>query len=116
MKLTEKTSEAIVAVVAEFTTADRVKIGMELSECKSLIEKMQLFAEFNKVRYNESEFAKFKETHPNFREEAIRRNDWQTLCEEFAEHLDYVTIPLRKIALNVGESDVFTTKVVEYKC
>ena len=117
MKLTEKTSEAVVAINAEFSTADRVKIGIELSECKNLIEKMQIFAEYTKVRYNESELAKFKQAHPNFKEEALRKNDWQTLCEEFAAKLDYLCIPLRKVAINLDEdSDVFTTKVAEYKC
>ena len=116
MKLEEKLSEAVVAINAEFSTADRVKIGIELSECKNLIEKMQIFAEYTKVRYNESELAKFKQAHPDFKEEALRKNDWQTLCEEFAVKLDYLCIPLRKVALDVEESDVFTTKVVEYKC
>ena len=116
MKLEEKLSEAVVAVSAEFETADRVMIGVELMKCEELLNKMKLFSEYTRVRYNESELAKFKTANPNFREEQFRKADWQLLCEEFAEHLDYVTIPLRKIALNVGESNVFTTKVVEYKC
>ena len=116
MKLEEKLSEAVVAINAEFETADRVAIGVELMKCEELLNKMQLFSEYSKVRYNESELAKFKTAHPNFKEEQFRKADWQLLCEEFAEHLDYVTIPLRKIALNVGESNVFTTKVVEYTC
>ena len=116
MKTTEFLSEAVTAINAEFETADRVAIGVELMKCEELLNKMQLFSEYTKVRYNESELAKFKEAHPNFKEEQFRKADWQLLCEEFAEHLDYVTIPLRKIALNVGESNVFTTKVAEYKC
>lgn len=116
MKTTEIISEAITAINAEFETADRVAIGVELMKCKELLEKAKLFGEYSKVRYNADDFEKFKEAHPNFKEEQFRKADWQLLCEEFAEHLDYVTIPLRKIALNVGESNVFTTKVVEYKC
>ena len=116
MKTKEIISEAITAISAEFETADRVAIGVELMKCEELLNKMQLFSEYTKVRYNESELAKFKEAHPNFKEEQFCKADWQVLCEEFAEHLDYVTIPLRKIALNVGESNVFTTKVVEYTC
>lgn len=116
MKTKEIISEAITAISAEFETADRVAIGVELMKCEELLNKMQLFSEYTKVRYNESELTKFKIAHPNFKEEQFRKADWQLLCEEFAEHLDYVTIPLRKIALNVGESNVFTTKVVEYTC
>ena len=116
MKTKEIILEAVVAVSAEFSTADRVKIGIELSECQKLIEKMQLFAEYTKVRYNESELEKFKQAHPNFKEETFRKNDWQTLCEEFATKLDYLCIPLRKVALDMVESDVFTNKTVEYKC
>ena len=116
MKTTEFLSEAVTAINAEFETADRVIIGVELMKCEELLNKMQLFSEYTKVRYNESELTKFKIAHPNFKEEQFRKADWQLLCEEFAEHLDYVTIPLRKIALNVGESNVFTTKVVEYTC
>lgn len=117
MKLTKKTSEAVVAINAEFSTADRIVLGIQLTECKSLIEKMQIFAEFSKVRYNADDLEKFKQAHPNFKEEALRKNDWQTLCEEFAAKLDYLCIPLRKVAINLDEeSDVFTTKVVEYTC
>ena len=116
MKTTEFLSEAVTAINAEFETADRVMIGVELMKCEELLNKMQLFSEYTKVRYNSDELEKFKEAHPNFKEEQFRKADWQLLCEEFAEHLDYVTIPLRKIALNVGESNVFTTKVVEYTC
>ena len=116
MKTKEIISEAVVAINAEFSTADRVAIGVELMKCEELLNKMKLFSEYTRVRYNESELAKFKTANPNFKEEQFRKADWQLLCEEFAEHLDYVTIPLRKIALNVGESNVFTTNVVEYKC
>lgn len=116
MKTTEFLSEAVTAINAEFETVDRVAIGVELMKCEELLNKMKLFSEYTNVRYNESELTKFKNAHPNFKEEQFCKADWQLLCEEFAEHLDYVTIPLRKIALNVGESDVFTTKVVEYKC
>lgn len=116
MKLEEKLSEAVVAINAEFETADRVAIGVELMKCKELLEKAKLFSEYSEVRYNADKLEKFKIAHPNFKEEQFRKADWQLLCEEFAEHLDYVTIPLRKIALNVGESNVFTTKVVEYTC
>ena len=116
MKTTEFLSEAVTAINAEFETVDRVMIGVELMKCEELLNKMKLFSEYTKVRYNESDLAKFKQAHPNFKEEQFRKADWQLLCEEFAEHLDYVTIPLRKIALNVGESNVFTTASVEYKC
>lgn len=116
MKLEEKLSEAVVAISAEFETADRVAIGVELMKCEELLEKAKLFSEYSEVRYNADKLEKFKIAHPNFKEEQFRKADWQVLCEEFAEHLDYVTIPLRKIALNVGESNVFTTKVVEYTC
>lgn len=116
MKTTEKLSEAVVAISAEFETADRVMIGVELMKCKELLEKAKLFSEYSEVRYNADKLEKFKIAHPNFKEEQFRKADWQLLCEEFAEHLDYVTIPLRKIALNVGESNVFTTNVVEYTC
>ena len=116
MKTTEIISEAITAISAEFETADRVAIGVELMKCEELLNKMKLCSEYTEVRYKESELAKFKAAHPNFKEEQFRKADWQLLCEEFAEHLDYVTIPLRKIALNVGESNVFTTTSVEYKC
>ena len=116
MKTTEFLSEAVTAINAEFETVDRVMIGVELMKCEELLNKMKLFSEYTKIRYNESDLAKFKEVHPNFKEEQFRKADWQLLCEEFAEHLDYVTIPLRKIALNVGESNVFTTTSVEYKC
>ena len=116
MKTTEFLSEAVTAINAEFETADRVAIGVELMKCKELLEKAKLFGEYTKVRYNESELAKFKTAHPNFKEEQFRKADWQLLCEEFAQHLDYVCIPLRKVALDVEKSDVFTTKVVEYTC
>lgn len=116
MKTTEIISEAITAISAEFETADRVAIGVELMKCEELLNKMKLFSEYSKVRYNADDLEKFKIAHPNFKEEQFRKADWQLLCEEFAEHLDYVTIPLRKIALNVGESNVFTTNVVEYTC
>ena len=116
MKTKEIISEAITAISAEFETADRVAIGVELMKCEELLNKMQLFSEYTKVRYNESELTKFKIAHPNFKEEQFRKEDWQLLCEEFAQHLDYVCIPLRKVALDVEKSDVFTTKVVEYTC
>ena len=116
MKTTEKLSEAVVAISAEFETADRVAIGVELMKCKELLEKAKLFSEYSEVRYNADKLEKFKIAHPNFKEEQFRKADWQVLCEEFAEHLDYVCIPLRKIALDVEKSNVFTTKVVEYTC
>lgn len=116
MKTTEIISEAITAISAEFETADRVAIGVELMKCEELLNKMKLFSEYSKVRYNVDDLEKFKIAHPNFKEEQFRKADWQVLCEEFAEHLDYVCIPLRKVALDVEKSDVFTTKVVEYKC
>ena len=116
MKTTEFLSEAVTAINAEFETADRVMIGVELMKCEELLNKMKLFSEYSKVRYNADDLEKFKIAHPNFKEEQFRKADWQVLCEEFAEHLDYVCIPLRKVALDVEKSNVFTTKVVEYTC
>ena len=73
MKTKEIISEAITAVSAEFETADRIAIGVELMKCEELLNKMKLFSEYTKVRYNESELAKFKEANPNFKEEQFRK-------------------------------------------
>lgn len=55
MKLTNKTAEAVVAINAELSTADRFMLSLELKEINVLFEKIKSAKEFNNLTWEKQE-------------------------------------------------------------